>query len=1536
MKKLSVFLLCLNVLLKVSGQVNFQTGSATHSIPIFGWEDHKSRLASIISLDYNSGNGLKAGDVASNVGQGWNLMAGGVITRMQNGEPDDQKPYNIGSSETWDDTKKYPAGYLYASFDITKGVSTSINQYPLFKAKNVVYKQFNDVAADKELDRFAFSFNGRSGVFVLDKTTNKGLLLEDSRIKIWFVKNENNSSQQIRTTIVTFYIQDENGSIYKFSKFSKTKILKTNYCNPELTQALTQPNFKNDRTYYESAFEDAQIVNPYIINEWYLEEIEDALTHRKITFTYVNRSIDAKAGIAITHYNNVGDKNYSVVSYGRSKTETPELSTIVWPDGYQLTLNYGQARVDMNGSYAMNSIDIKYAGRVSSRYELTTSYFIRNRIGTPKTVYQKNNARLCLLSVKKILPDLKGDEPPCVFSYYMGSSAPDDVVPAPFTHLKDIWGFYNGSNSKDFNNAVFPILNDVSMLNNSQLKGLCFLRNGSNDPALNPKDGYAKNGLLKQIIYPAGGSIKYEYEQNTAVMVGQSGQGMVGGVHVSKTSVADGGFSNDCNNALITHYKYTLDDAYTQSSLWGVEVPKNSMTVLSHYSPADKYFYYKPIFDMGCKYRYQNPGILSRDQAIDLTGRQKFLLALSGVMSVVSAVTQVFDIISVCMSATPAAIVAIVLDVIGTVVNIVLTCFTDPSDNSTTHMYYNSDVNGSNALPSQFSRVETKEGSGANGRTVMEFTSSADYAIWEPTNPTYSMKQRFAPYAYGLEKKTTVYDAGNNKVKEIENTYDYSNAKWVQHFTYHHPPILEIRNFPSCKYLVKKSVSKRSDEWTNPNNHLYPLTYFNTSNSDILVDIYDPIVGRVELETSYERTYKPGQSVEFVQTKKDYWYSDVNYAVSMTQTFGSDGTIYWTYYKYNSDFVDYPGVSMGTLNNLTSNNIYNELVSVSNWIKDPLAGGQYMLNEKVTEFQVLANGDVRPYRTLEQKFAKPQLAYEITTTALMYPGPAYATIWGAYAYPAPYTAPNFNYKETERFYYDNASNLIGIKDEGGRTVKHIYDYDDRHIAATITNVDPVNDVCAYSSFETSSFGGFTYTGAGPNYALAGKSTGKRCLVLSNSRSLSININPSKRYRLTFYGAGTMAAVSNATLQSTYFNPATTFYFEYLTNPGATSITITGATASASSKVDELRLYPIEGRMKTVTMDPLVGKLSDADENTRITSYEYDNNSRLRYIKDDNGVIVKMYEYNFSKKPACPVTYTHLEVSETFTKNNCGAGTIGSDVTYTIPAGTYTSTHSQEAVDAMVDNDLEMNGQNHANSAGSCIPVFYNDAKATNFSKEDCPLGYIGSTVTYSVPANRYRSFVDKADANRMAQEEIDANGQAWANTPGVSSCIINTTAQWEGTGCTQCVNNQNSVQVRDINPNSATYGQTQWVQTTDPCVAAPTPFYALVSYDNYYYYSDPYYTIEQADFYISFYENAAYTIPHYATGESIINYSLSTTEQSPYGQDNHYYEYYVKPAAGAQQIVLGNLRTYEFWILGFEQFANYANYTLLEGCHYNY
>jgi hypothetical protein len=69
--------------------------------------------------------------------------------------------------------------------------------------------------------------------------------------------------------------------------------------------------------------------------------------------------------------------------------------------------------------------------------------------------------------------------------------------------------------------------------------------------------------------------------------------------------------------------------------------------------------------------------------------------------------------------------------------------------------------------------------------------------------------------------------------------------------------------------------------------------------------------------------------------------------------------------------------------------------------------------------------------------------------------------------------------------------------------------------------------------------------------------------------------------------------------------------------------------------------------------------------------------------------------------------------------------------------------------------------------------YYNAMAWGVYTKNDCPVGYVGTPVTYTVPAGKYVSIISQADANAMALAERDANGQAYANLHG--SCVSEAT-----------------------------------------------------------------------------------------------------------------------------------------------------------------
>lgn len=1393
-------------------QVNLQTGSATFSLPMFNWKDSKSRLFAGVALNYNSGNGLKVNDVASNVGQGWSIVAGGVITRLQVGEPDDQKKYGQAAES---DITKYPNGYLFTEVSPGNGCPQALSNYPIYGSMNQIYSQHNAIAEDKQADYFAFQFNGKAGLFVVDMVNGSGVgvSLGDTKMKITFQQDLTMTSQGKRTTITSFQIHDIDGLIYKFTQHGLTKILKDEYCDRDNWRMQTQPKFDNNNSYIQAAFDmgpsaspwyNSSMANPWIINSWYLTEIEDALTHRKINITYLTNTLNNPAGIDIVCYE---PKDYTVVTMKRSLTISPEISTISFPDGHTVTFNYGAVRTDLAGDKVISSVDIKYQTRYLSRYKLNTTYFIRNRMGTPGTEYQKKAARLCLRSVTKLGVDLKEDSPPYIFDYYMGSNATDDYVPLPFSYAKDIWGFYNGDNTKDYNNNSMPLDMDPRQLSHKQAQGLCFLRTGSSNIVINPKNGYAKNGLLRQIIYPTGGTLTYEYEQNYGKLTTGGTEQMVGGVHVSKTLSTDGGYSNGCGTPVTTKYDYVINGVGSASSLWGLELPVTKIDSWNQYAPERKYYVWKwSCAPFGCcDFTYKYPGILSMNQAISLTDFQHAMEVIAPVLGIISMVSTIVDVVSLfCASTGWLAWVSVIVEIVGGLVTLGISCLSNRSSNDQTTAYFNADLNSSAPLPAQFKRVEVTEGSGTIGKTVHEFTSSDDYAVWYSTNPSLASKQRFAPWAYGLPKLVTIFDASGNRVKETRNIYNFNYAKTTllcdqgdNTFTgsdigkqkgdnntdVDYASLCKV----STKCFVKKSHSQRNVDWIN--SAFYNAVYLTTpGNADIIVDSYNFYTGRTLLDSVNERIYRQNSNAQYLETTTRYYYNTLrNYDINTIITVQSNGDNNIKTIKYANDYCCMP------ISNAMSNaNMVSVPVESKLWVAKS-GGSTGYLSETVTEFTQLANGDVQTSQILEQRFAQP--APSLTE----YAGPGTSLA---------------NYKTIQTFLYDAAYNLAGLKDESGRAISNIYDYDDKYVVASVINADPTTDKSAYTSFETMSLGKWTLTGT-PVYANGSFATGSRSFTLASGKSFSTTLTTSKPYTVSFWATATMSVTGGATLSKSgpAYNGFT--YFEYDIAPGTSTVTVTG-----TGNIDELRAYPRTSRMRTVTYDPLIGKTTECDESNRITYYEYDNLGRLRFIKDEKRNIVKMYEYNNIspiKQNGCPGTYYSRMTSEKFTKNSCGTNYLGSEVIFTIPANKYSSTISQEDADLKAELDLLTNGQSYANANGSCIPIYFNATQSVSFTTQTCSAGYKGNNVVYTVPANTYSSLISVADANAKAQKEITANGQANANKN--TSCSIDTAANWiadadqAGAYCLT-VNGQlpahRFLLFKDLNPNSLTYNQTHW------------------------------------------------------------------------------------------------------------------------------
>jgi hypothetical protein len=84
------------------------------------------------------------------------------------------------------------------------------------------------------------------------------------------------------------------------------------------------------------------------------------------------------------------------------------------------------------------------------------------------------------------------------------------------------------------------------------------------------------------------------------------------------------------------------------------------------------------------------------------------------------------------------------------------------------------------------------------------------------------------------------------------------------------------------------------------------------------------------------------------------------------------------------------------------------------------------------------------------------------------------------------------------------------------------------------------------------------------------------------------------------------------------------------------------------------------------------------------------------------------------------------------------------------------------------------GAYEANSSAPAPTVYYNTQSSATATKNSCAAGFTGSTVTYTVSANKYSSTVSQADADSKATSDLNTNKQTYANTNGTCTAISST------------------------------------------------------------------------------------------------------------------------------------------------------------------
>ena len=156
------------------------------------------------------------------------------------------------------------------------------------------------------------------------------------------------------------------------------------------------------------------------------------------------------------------------------------------------------------------------------------------------------------------------------------------------------------------------------------------------------------------------------------------------------------------------------------------------------------------------------------------------------------------------------------------------------------------------------------------------------------------------------------------------------------------------------------------------------------------------------------------------------------------------------------------------------------------------------------------------------------------------------------------------------------------------------------------------------------------------------------------------------------------------------------YDTVMKNISQTDIDTANSTdATMISLFNTLRTKLSGTQITSYTYRPLIGVSSITDPRGLTTTYNYDEFGRLNTFRDDDNHVLSQIKYNYSH-----LNY-NTEQSGIFTRNNCDAGYVASQLTYVVPANKYSSTVSVDDANLKAQNEISTNGQSYANANGTC-------------------------------------------------------------------------------------------------------------------------------------------------------------------------------------------------------------------------------------------
>ncbi|MFT3704796.1 MAG: hypothetical protein QM802_20695 [Agriterribacter sp.] len=455
-----------------------------------------------INLSYNY-NGLFPLQDAGWTGLGWNLNAGGVITRTVQGYPDSSQggSVNYGQYNIHDSLFANPVGN---------------NNFLSVAYNNNLEHQ--GASYDMALDIFDAEFNGHSAKFYL--TNGRAYLLNYDK-EVFISGSAYNGNLKIITG---------DGTTYSFTAKETTTV-----------------KHYGGTHFYASVYGSAWFLTSVIS-----ADTKDTITLNYASYTYQQAQVSYQGAFAASmgSYNNLGADpiDYTVTP----SVQTQILQSIVCRTTQVNFTADGSLRTDVLGTYPrLKEIDVVDRITNTTIKKNTFLYEYFGQTSTNPAAYE----RLKLKKFNAVNVQNTADSLTYTFKYL------DEYLSFPIkgTLGVDYWGYYNGENSNvrlipSPDNSTYNPSIPPTTWNNIQA--------GFSLAVRQPYYQFAKMGTLDTIVYPSGGYTAFEYEANDYLLVNNNIAGP--GIRLKSMTNYDPNLQSITSKKI---YSYKLDDGSKSSGI---------------------------------------------------------------------------------------------------------------------------------------------------------------------------------------------------------------------------------------------------------------------------------------------------------------------------------------------------------------------------------------------------------------------------------------------------------------------------------------------------------------------------------------------------------------------------------------------------------------------------------------------------------------------------------------------------------------------------------------------------------------------------------------------------------------------------------------------------------------------------------------------------------------------------------------------------------------------------------------------------------